>query len=119
MPTALRWKRMKGVNELCNGETSNLISVYRESGKTYDKMKKNREAENNQLFKENSTHLSMNEKLQGYIANIRAKRNSTVRRRIVIDERTSCKTQFFELARERSYLRRNEKLGGNLLKRLL
>jgi hypothetical protein len=61
------------VDELCNGETNNLIALYRETGKNYDKMKKERETENNQLFRENSQHLSMNEKLQGYISTIRAK----------------------------------------------
>ena len=61
------------VDELCNGETNNLISLYKETGKNYDKMKRAREAENNQLYRENSAHLSMNEKLQGYISTIRAK----------------------------------------------
>jgi len=61
------------VDELCNGETDNLIVLYRETGKNYDRNKKEREGENNRLYRENSLHLSMNEKLQSYIATIRTK----------------------------------------------
>jgi len=61
------------VDELCNGETNNLISVYREAGKRYDTMKKDRESENKQLYRENASHLMMNEKLQQYITAIREK----------------------------------------------
>lgn len=60
------------IDELCNGETNNLISLYRDTGKKYDKMKKEREVENSQLLRENGQHLGMNDKLNGYIANIRA-----------------------------------------------
>ena len=61
------------VEELADGETNNLISVYKESARTYDRLKKAREAENNQFYKENATHLLMNDKLQGFIETIRSK----------------------------------------------
>ncbi len=64
--------REAAIEELCNGETNNLISLYRDTGKKYDKMKKEREAENSQLLRENGQHLGLNDKLNGYIATIRA-----------------------------------------------
>src|SRR5690606_17638109 len=56
------------VEELCNGETNNLASKYRGTGNKYEQSKKDREAENNRLIRENSKCLTINETLQSYIS---------------------------------------------------
>lgn len=57
------------VEELCNGETNNLSGQYRTAGNKYEQSKKDREAENNRLIRENSACLNTNDQLQVYIAN--------------------------------------------------
>ena len=57
------------VEELCNGEADNLAGQYRAAGNKYEMAKKDRETENTRLIRENSTLLSTNEQLQGFIAN--------------------------------------------------
>ena len=56
------------VEELCNGESNNLIAEYRATGNKYEQAKKDREAENNRLIRENSGFLSSNDTLQGFIS---------------------------------------------------
>jgi hypothetical protein len=57
------------VDELCEGEVSNLAAEYRVSGNKYDQDKKNREAENTRLLRENGKLMTNNDVLRGYIAN--------------------------------------------------
>jgi len=57
------------VEELCEGEVNNLAAEYRVSGNKYDQDKKNREAENTRLLRENGKLMSNNEVLRTYIAN--------------------------------------------------
>lgn len=57
------------VDELCNGETNNLISEYQNAGNQYERSKKDREAENNRLFRENASLMASDETLQSYISN--------------------------------------------------
>ena len=59
----------KAIDELCNGETSNLIAEYRNAGNRYERSKKEKEADNNRLFTENSRLTASNETLQSYISN--------------------------------------------------
>lgn len=56
------------VEELCNGEASNLSAEFRASGNKYETQKKDRETENNRLIRDNSNYLRNNELLQSYIA---------------------------------------------------
>lgn len=56
------------VEELCNGEASNLAGEYRSTGNKYEQSKKDKEAENNRLIRENSSFLASNETLQAYIS---------------------------------------------------
>ncbi len=56
------------VEELCNGEASNLAAEYRANGNKYEVAKQDKEAENNRLIRENSRFLASNETLQGYIS---------------------------------------------------
>lgn len=56
------------VEELCNGETKNLAAEYRSSAHQYDHARKEKEAENNRLVRENAKLLNSNELLQGYIS---------------------------------------------------
>ena len=56
------------VEELCNGEASNLAGEYKNSGNKYDQSRRDREAENNRLIRENSRLKASTETLQGYIS---------------------------------------------------
>jgi CRISPR-associated protein Cas5 subtype I-A len=56
------------VEELCNGEVSNLSGEYRSAGNRYERSKKEKEAESYRLIRENSKYLEANETLQRYIS---------------------------------------------------
>lgn len=56
------------VEELCNGEIKNLSASYRTTGNKYENARKEKEAENSRLVRENAKLLDANETLQGYIA---------------------------------------------------
>lgn len=56
------------IEELCNGEASNLAGEYRTAGNKYEQSKKDKEAENNRLIRENSNYLASSETLQSYIS---------------------------------------------------
>ena len=57
------------IEELANGEINNLAAQYRNAGNKYDQAKKDREAENNRLIRENGACMNTNEQLQGFITN--------------------------------------------------
>lgn len=56
------------VEELCNGEASNLAGEYKITGNKYEQARKDREAENNRLIRENSRFKASTETLQSYIS---------------------------------------------------
>lgn len=56
------------VEELCNGEASNLAGEYKNTGNKYEQARRDREAENNRLIRENSRMKGSTETLQGYIS---------------------------------------------------
>lgn len=56
------------VDELCNGETNNLIAEYRAAGQKYENARKDKETENNRMIRENAKMQNGNELLQSYIA---------------------------------------------------
>lgn len=56
------------VEELCNGETKNLAAEYRATGLQYENARKEKEAENSRLVRENAKLLNTNDMLQKYIA---------------------------------------------------
>ncbi len=56
------------VEELCNGEASNLAGEYKYTGNKYEQARKDREAENNRLIRENSRMKASTETLQSYIS---------------------------------------------------
>jgi ferritin-like metal-binding protein YciE len=60
------------VEELCNGAASNLESEYKIAGTKYETAKKDKEANNTRMIRENSRLLTTNEQLQGYISNVYA-----------------------------------------------
>lgn len=55
------------VDELCNGGTNNLAAEYKATGNKYEQAKKDKEAENNRLTRENSKFKGTIEALQKYI----------------------------------------------------
>lgn len=57
------------VDELCNGESNNLSGQYKTAGNKYEQAKKDKEAINLRLIRENSNLMNLNETLQSYIAN--------------------------------------------------
>jgi hypothetical protein len=57
------------VEELCNGETKNLVAEYRATGNKYELARKEKEAENSRLFRENAQLNETNDQLQGFISN--------------------------------------------------
>jgi hypothetical protein len=61
------------IDELCNGGANNLAGEYKNSGNKYDQSRRDREAENNQLIRENSRHKTSNETLQFYISSTYSK----------------------------------------------
>jgi hypothetical protein len=56
------------VEELCNGEIKNLAANYKDTGGRYEKARKDKEAENARLVRENAQLSNTNETLQGYIS---------------------------------------------------
>jgi hypothetical protein len=56
------------VEELCNGETKNLSAEYRATGNKYESARKDKEAENSRLVRENAKLLNTNDMLLKYIA---------------------------------------------------
>lgn len=56
------------VEELCNGEASNLAGEYKNTGNKYEQARRDREAENNRLIRENSRMKASTETLQSYIS---------------------------------------------------
>jgi hypothetical protein len=56
------------VDELANGESNNLIGQYTNAGNKYEMAKKDKEAINLRLIRENSNLLQMNETLQSYVS---------------------------------------------------
>jgi hypothetical protein len=56
------------VEELCNGEIKNLAAEYRGTGNKYEHSRKEKEAENSRLVRENAKLLNNNDVLQNYIA---------------------------------------------------
>jgi hypothetical protein len=58
------------VEELCNGASSNLSSEYKISGNKYEQSKKDKEADNTNMIRENGRLLTTNDQLQGYISNV-------------------------------------------------
>ena len=56
------------VEELCNGGSNNLLGEYKNAGNKYEQSRRDKEAENNSLIRENSRHKGSNETLQGYIS---------------------------------------------------
>lgn len=56
------------VDELCNGEVDNLAAEYRAAGNKYEQARKDKEAENSRLIRENGVLLNTNDTLQGYIS---------------------------------------------------
>lgn len=56
------------VEELCNGEIKNLSAEYRGTGNKYENARKEKEAENSRLFREDAKLMTSNETLQNYIA---------------------------------------------------
>lgn len=56
------------IEELCNGGTNNLAGEYKIAGNKYEQARKDREAENNRLIRENSRFLGSTETLQSYIS---------------------------------------------------
>lgn len=56
------------VEELCNGAASNLSTEYKIPGSKYEQAKKDKEAENAQLIRENGRLLASNDQLQNYIS---------------------------------------------------
>lgn len=56
------------VEELCNGETKNLAAEYRATGNKYESARKEKEAENSRLVRENAKILNTNDMLLKYIA---------------------------------------------------
>lgn len=61
------------VEELCDGESSNLAGFYEKTASQYDRAKKDKEIENNRLIAENSSYFKQNDTLQGYITNTYSK----------------------------------------------
>ena len=60
------------VEELCNGAASNLSNEYKVAGSKYEQAKKDKEAENTRMIRENGRLLTTNEELQAYISNVYA-----------------------------------------------
>ncbi len=56
------------VEELCNGEIKNLAAEYRGTGNKYENARKEKEAENSRLFRENAKLLNSVDTLQNYIS---------------------------------------------------
>ncbi len=56
------------VEELCNGEIKNLAASYRTTGNKYENARKEKEAENSRLVRENAKLLNDIDTLQGYIS---------------------------------------------------
>jgi hypothetical protein len=56
------------VEELCNGAASNLAGEYKTAGNKYEQSRRDREAENNRLIRENSQFKNSNDTLLGYIS---------------------------------------------------
>ncbi|MES2273937.1 MAG: hypothetical protein V4487_07075 [Chlamydiota bacterium] len=65
--TAIHFQN-SSVDELCNGESTNLAAEYRATGNKYETARKNKEAENKRMIHENAKHQNANEMLQTYIA---------------------------------------------------
>ena len=59
--------RAAAVEELCNGGASNLAGEYKTAGNKYEQARKDKEAHNNRLIRENSNFKGNNEMLHGYI----------------------------------------------------
>ena len=59
--------KIAAVEELCNGGASNLAGEYKTSGNKYEQARKDKEASNNRLIRENSGLKGNNETLHGYI----------------------------------------------------
>jgi hypothetical protein len=60
--------KANAVEELCNGEIKNLVAQYRATGTKYEVARKEKEAENTRLVRENAKLFDTNEVLQGYIS---------------------------------------------------
>jgi hypothetical protein len=58
----------QAVEEICNGTSNNLLGEYKNAGNKYEQARRDKEAENNSLIRENSRHKASNETLQGYIS---------------------------------------------------
>lgn len=56
------------VEELCNGEASNLAGEYRATSNKYEAARKDKETENCRMVHENANFLNVNDQLQGHIA---------------------------------------------------
>ncbi len=56
------------IDELCNGGSNNLLGEYKNAGNKYEQARRDKEAENNGLIRENSRHKASNDTLQGYIS---------------------------------------------------
>ncbi|MEN9654820.1 MAG: hypothetical protein RL235_932 [Chlamydiota bacterium] len=56
------------VDELCNGAASNLASEYKTNGNKYETARKEKEAKNTEMIRENGRMLNSNEQLRGYIS---------------------------------------------------
>lgn len=55
------------VEELCNGETKNLIAEYRASGNKYERARQEKETASGRLVRENAQMQNANDTLQNYI----------------------------------------------------
>jgi hypothetical protein len=55
------------VEELCNGETKNLIAEYRNTGNKYELARKDKETVNSRLVRENARFQDASDQLQSYI----------------------------------------------------
>lgn len=60
------------VEELCNGAANNLSMEYKIPGNKYEQAKKDKEAENTQMIRENGRLLTSNDQLQNYISAVYA-----------------------------------------------
>ncbi|HSX11440.1 MAG TPA: hypothetical protein VLF94_06990 [Chlamydiales bacterium] len=56
------------IEELCNGAIKNLAAEYRNAGNKYENARKDKEAENSRLVRENATFHNANDTLQSYIS---------------------------------------------------
>lgn len=58
----------QAIEELCNGSSNNLVGEYKNAGNKYEQARRDREADNNQLLRENGRMKGSNDTLQGYIS---------------------------------------------------